>query len=384
MRSCLSRTQCVQDGTKCPDTKAQLRSPPLRRILSSWTVAGPTAQAIPAQEEPSMSHHYSGPDLGFPHGDARLDITDLFAFPKPGDSTKSILIMDVHPSAVFSPPGPTIDEAFSPNALYELKIDTNDDDIPDIAYRIRFSSDGDTQTATLRRVIGPQAAGTADTGELILDRAPVSAGAEAHITATGDYRFFAGWRSDPFFFDTNGAVNDLKFTGEDYFANADVCSIVIELPNSALGPHPVRLWHRSLDCVDGKWVQADRGARPSQSIFLTGDHKAEYLAAQPVDDARFIPVFAHSLEHTGGYTPEEATRVARTLLPDVLAYDPTLPSAYPRNGRALTDDVMDVFISTITNGKIAGDNVGMHRDLLTVFPYVGAPHRSRSARQIAA
>jgi hypothetical protein len=32
-----------------------------------------------------MSHHYSGPDYGFPHGDARLDITDLYAFPKPGD-----------------------------------------------------------------------------------------------------------------------------------------------------------------------------------------------------------------------------------------------------------------------------------------------------------
>ena len=27
-----------------------------------------------------MSHHYSGPDYGFPHGDARLDFTDLYAF----------------------------------------------------------------------------------------------------------------------------------------------------------------------------------------------------------------------------------------------------------------------------------------------------------------
>ena len=32
-----------------------------------------------------MSHHYSGPNIGFPRGDARLDLTDLFAFPKPGD-----------------------------------------------------------------------------------------------------------------------------------------------------------------------------------------------------------------------------------------------------------------------------------------------------------
>ena len=41
-----------------------------------------------------MSHHYSGPDYGFPHGDARLDFTDLYAFPKPGDPAKSILIID--------------------------------------------------------------------------------------------------------------------------------------------------------------------------------------------------------------------------------------------------------------------------------------------------
>ncbi len=30
-----------------------------------------------------MSHHYSGPEWGFPRGDARLDLTDLYAFPKP-------------------------------------------------------------------------------------------------------------------------------------------------------------------------------------------------------------------------------------------------------------------------------------------------------------
>jgi hypothetical protein len=46
-----------------------------------------------------MSHHYSTiyprPQFGFPHGDARLDYCDLYAFPKPGDPSKSILIMDV-------------------------------------------------------------------------------------------------------------------------------------------------------------------------------------------------------------------------------------------------------------------------------------------------
>ena len=89
-----------------------------------------------------MSHHYSGPDFGFPRGDARLDFTDLYAFPKPGETGKSILIMNVHPSAVVNPPGPTTAEPFSPEALYELKIDTDGNAVADIAYRVRFSSSG--------------------------------------------------------------------------------------------------------------------------------------------------------------------------------------------------------------------------------------------------
>ena len=55
-----------------------------------------------------MSHHYSGPDFGFPQGDARLDFTDLYAFPKPGDAKKSILIMNVHPSSTVIDPEPII------------------------------------------------------------------------------------------------------------------------------------------------------------------------------------------------------------------------------------------------------------------------------------
>jgi len=60
-----------------------------------------------------MSHHYSGPGFGFPRGDVRLDFTDLYAFPKPGDGGKSILIMNVHPSASEKPPGPTTADPFA-------------------------------------------------------------------------------------------------------------------------------------------------------------------------------------------------------------------------------------------------------------------------------
>src|SRR5258708_6110400 len=115
------------------------------------------------RSESSMSHHSSGPDFGFPYGDARLALTDLYAFPKPGEADKSILIMNVHPSAVVKPPGPTTREPFAPTALYEIKIDTNGDAVADIAFRVRFSSAAaGPQTATVRRVEGAQAAEAGD------------------------------------------------------------------------------------------------------------------------------------------------------------------------------------------------------------------------------
>jgi hypothetical protein len=325
-----------------------------------------------------MSHHYSGPDFGFPRGDARLDFTDLYAFPKPGDPRKSILVMNVHPSAVVDPPGPTIAEPFATEALYELKIDRDGDAIADIAYRVRFSaSQGGAQTATLRRAVGAQAAGMDDSGQVIVEGAPVSTGPEAQITDAGDYRFFAGWRSDPFFFDVRGVMNGLQFTGDDFFADKDVCSIVLEVSNAVLWPRRLGLWARTLDGAGGRWVQADRGALPAQAVLLVGAEREAYLAGEPADDGRFVAGFAHALEHAGGYAPQDARRVAGTLLPDILPYDPTRPACFPGNGRALTDDAGDAFLAVLTNRKVIEDKVAAHRDLLAEFPYLGPPHRAR-------
>lgn len=321
-----------------------------------------------------MSHHYSGPNVGFPRGDARLDLTDLYAFPSPVDASRSVLIMNVHPSSSLLSPEPTTPEPFAADAIYELKIDTNGDAVADIAYRVCFSTFADgMQTAVLRRVEGAHAAETSDEGRLIQEW-PVSMDREALVVEAEDHRFFAGWRSDPFFFDPIGAMNDFHFSGRDDFIDKDVCSIVLELPRSALGAKPFGVWARTVGRANGSWVQADRGAKPSQSIFLTGDAGDDYQASEPAGDSRFIPIFAHSLEHTGGYASVDARRVAATLLPDILHFDPALPASYPGNGRALTDDVLDDFLSVLTNGRVKSDGVGPHRDLLAEFPYLGPPH----------
>src|SRR3954451_13444208 len=144
-----------------------------------------------------MSHHYSGPDYGFPHGDARLDLTDLYVFPKPEDAGKSIVIMNVHPSAGVNPAGATTAEPFATDAIYELKIDTNGDAVADIAYRVQFSTTENGQSATVRRVEGEQAADAGDSGQILLEGAPVSTGFDAPVTDVSKEQ--SRWRPKPWF-----------------------------------------------------------------------------------------------------------------------------------------------------------------------------------------
>jgi hypothetical protein len=67
------------------------------------------------------------------------------------------------------------------------------------------------------------------------------------------------------------------------------------------------------------------------------------------------------------------------VLPDVLVYDPSDRGGFP-NGRRLTDDVGDLMIATLTRGRVTTDLVGPHTDLLDEFPYLGAPHSTRTER----
>ena len=46
-----------------------------------------------------MADHLDAPGLTSPMSDPRTDITDVYAFRKPGDSSKSILVLNVNPLA---------------------------------------------------------------------------------------------------------------------------------------------------------------------------------------------------------------------------------------------------------------------------------------------
>jgi hypothetical protein len=51
-------------------------------------------------------------------------------------------------------------------------------------------------------------------------------------------------------------------------------------------------------------------------------------------------------------------------------------NTFPDNGRTLTDDAFDSIVRILTSGKVAGDEVGPHKDLIADFPYLGPPHKA--------
>src|SRR5579859_4701228 len=316
-----------------------------------------------------MADHLDAPGLKSPNMDARIDITDIYAFQKPGDPHKSILIMNVNPLA------PTLADSFEHEAIYELKVDTNGDAVAEIAFRIRFSSfEHGRQTATVRRATGHMAAGPGDAGETIIENAPCSFGKEAHITRNGAYKFFAGLRSDPFFFDLMAFLAGFAFhnPGTDFFIDKNVFGIVLEAPNQALGSNPhIGVWFRTLKHSSGQpegsdLFQVDRMGRPAiNTVFNHGDAKNLFNHIEPTQDRRlFLASFVSTLEMLGGYNQSEAEAIAKILLPDILTYDYYSAAGF-LNGRKLQDDVIDIELALVTNGKITSDFVGPHHDYLS-------------------
>jgi hypothetical protein len=79
-----------------------------------------------------------------------------------------------------------------------------------------------------------------------------------------------------------------------------------------------------------------------------------------------------SLLQGSGYTREEATSPALTVLPDILRYDRSQPAAYP-NGRRPGDDAFVAQMDFLSHGKVGDSGLKPHDDLQTEFPYLEPP-----------
>jgi hypothetical protein len=325
-----------------------------------------------------MSNHYSAANLKFPGDDARLDFTDLYVFPVPGDPGKTVLIIDLNPytTGMSAMPPFLMKSEFHPDGVYRINIDLDGDARADAAFTFVFSElkDG-TQTGTVYYATGPQASQPEPGGEVLIAGTPVGFDATARPVQAGPVRLFTGVRSDPFFADADGSFHGFKWTGQDAFADRNILSIALEVPNDMLSAEPeIGVWATVSVRRDGALVQVDRGGHPTINPFINPNNvKNEYNLRQPADDlANYLQLWSKLLEGNG-YSPEEAEVAARIVLPDILRYDRTKAAGYP-NGRTLTDDVFSARFAWLSNGKIPADGLKPHDDMLTEFPYLGVPN----------
>ena len=191
-----------------------------------------------------MSNHFTGLSLGPPLGDQRLDLCDLYAFQSPSDKNRTVIILNANPNA----------DALHPEAIYRVNIDTDGDYLTDIAFSYVFSKpQNGRQTFTVFMAKGAESRSAEAVGTKIVSDAEVAFGTKPNIVTSGPYTFFAGSRSDAFFFDFDGIKNlfdtsgkrnftephlggKSPWTGVDSNTHANVFSTAVELPTSELNP----------------------------------------------------------------------------------------------------------------------------------------------------
>lgn len=118
------------------------------------------------------------------------------------------MILNANPSA----------DALHPDAIYRLNIDNDGDCLTDIAFSYVFSKPvGGKQTVSVYMAKGAESHAPEAVGTKIFSDVDVSFGREPKIATSGAYTFFAGTRSDAFFFDYDGIKNLYDTSGGKNF-----------------------------------------------------------------------------------------------------------------------------------------------------------------------
>jgi hypothetical protein len=336
--------------------------------------------------------------------DARIDITDIYAFRSTGGTT---LVLNVNP---LKSPADTKGARFNSSALYQMKVDTNLNGFADIAYRVRFgntrmTSDGAvTQSYIVKRATGAAARADTWTGAIVARGYTTAYGRTARIApVVGGGKVFAGPRDDPFYFDLPGFVEFKKqllagstdlgvltggFTGADTFAGTNISSIAIELPNVRLGGsgRTVGYWATTSLPAGGGYVQVERMGRPAINTVFNNTNAEKEAANRlsPNDDRAFdrdnvlavLNAIGNVLDANSlpAYTAGQKSGIASVLLPDTLTVKLGSSAGF-LNGRKLADDVINAEFSLLTNGNITSDGVDANdKAFRASFPYLANPH----------
>jgi hypothetical protein len=338
-----------------------------------------------------MSHHFDTPTA---LEDPRINICDFYLFrAKPGTT---VMAMTVNPDAGLSAP-----DTFRDEGLYAFRFDLDGDGTEDVTFKVRFGApthdDGDEhqhiQTLEIRRAVGPDALRGAD-GALL-----VAAHTGMVVNADNGVRAFAGLAPDLFAGDgaalgafRNALFKEGKFAPEafqshkNFFAGRNVTAIVLEVPTSLIGRGLVRAWATVSLYGHAPEVQVSCWGLPLvTNVFMPDpEMKERFNRAAPCDDQQAfidqVERVAEQLTRLAGSATnpaEYAKRLSARLFPTVLPYRLDTTAAFDFagfNGRALTDDVMDVMLTLLTNTAL-GDGVAPNKARTRdEFPYFAAPY----------
>lgn len=204
------------------------------------------------------------------------DITDVYLFTDPNDSSRVVMIMNVNP---FTVPAESGSYAFSPDLLYQFKIDNNGNARENLVIQITFDTTGQAQTATVVGPTRPRMTGARNV--LVRDR---------HATVSGKFGTvfgdpngvlaFAGLRDDPFVFDfaqfsrilnntqdlfrqvgpfRGRPVHATGNSGVDSFGGFDVTSIAVSVPKSMIrgSSSCINMWATVSQRVSKSHVKVD-------------------------------------------------------------------------------------------------------------------------------
>ena len=223
----------------------------MRAVVAFTVMAGTVAflTLAPSRQMKKVygSDHREAPTVdGLPEG----DITDLYSFTDPNDSTRVVFIVNVNPFAQAAEGG---SYAFSPEMLYQFKIDNTGDAREDQVIQIVFDQPGQGQTAS---VYGPAVPTTTGARNTLVTSAPTATGKFGTVFGSASaVQAYVGLRDDPFVFDfaqftriLNGSQDLFRAVGPfrgrpvradgtsgvDTFAGFNVTSIAVSVPKAML------------------------------------------------------------------------------------------------------------------------------------------------------
>ena len=340
-----------------------------------------------------MSHHFDTPTA---LKDPRINVCDLYLFRgRPG---ATVMAMTVNPDAGISGP-----DTFHEEGLYAFRFDLDRDAREEVTFKVRFGAvdhaSGDehrhVQTFEVRRATGAAALRGADGEVIITGRSGEAAKGASGVMA------FAGLAPDLFAGDAaalgafrNALFKENRFDPEtfqnrkNFFAKRNVTAIVLEVPNRLIGHGLVHGWATASLYGHAPEMQVSRWGLPLiTNVFMPdADMKERFNRATPVDDqsdfisqvggvAEKLSALAGSAASPADYAKQMTARLFPTMLP----YELNTPAAFDFagfNGRALTDDVMDVILTLATNTALGDGVVPDKTRTRDDFPYFGEPYTS--------